>query len=84
MVDEGNITVSKTEAAEKLTTKFRNVMDNQKEEIHVSSTELGRGGWAEVKVAEFHSTQVAAKCFYRELSSKYYEQMFVCEMKVAS
>lgn len=56
----------------------------QKEEIHVSSTELGRGGWAEVKVAEFRGTQVAAKCFYRELSSKYYEQMFVREMKMAS
>ena len=56
----------------------------QKEEIHVSSTELGRGGWAEVKVAEFRGTQVAAKCFYRELSSKYYEQMFFREMKMAS
>ena len=56
----------------------------QKEEIHVSSTELGRGGWAKVKVAEFRGTQVAAKCFYRELSSKYYEKMFVREMKMAS
>lgn len=56
----------------------------KKEEIRVSSTELGRGGWAEVKVAEFRGTQVAAKCFYRELSSKYYEQMFIREMKMAS
>ena len=56
----------------------------KKEEIQVSRHELGRGGWAVVKIAEFRGTKVAAKCFYRELSSKYYEQMFAREMKMAS
>ena len=56
----------------------------KKEEICITSIELGRGGWAVVKVAEFRGTQVAAKCFYRELRSKYYEQMFAREMKMAS
>ena len=56
----------------------------QKEEIQLTSMELGRGGWAVVKVAEFRGTQVAAKCFYRELRSKYYEQMFAREMEMAS
>ena len=56
----------------------------QKLEIHISSVELGRGGWAVVKVAEFRGTKVAAKCFYRELRSRYYQQMFAREMKMAS
>ena len=56
----------------------------EKEEIQVSRHELGRGGWAVVRIAEFRGTKVAAKCFYRELSSKYYEQMFAREMKMAS
>ena len=57
----------------------------QKEEIQLTSMELGRGGWAVVKVAEFRDTQVAAKCFYRDkLRSKYYVQMFAREMEMAS
>ena len=56
----------------------------QKEEIQVSDYELGRGGWAVARIAEFRGTKVAAKCFYRELSSKYYQQMFAREMKMAS
>lgn len=55
-----------------------------KGEIQISSRELGRGGWAVVRVAQFRGTKVAAKCFYRELSSNYYQQMFAREMKMAS
>lgn len=72
-----------TEAEEKLR-KIETQWIVKKEEIQVSRHELGRGGWAVVKIAEFRGTKVAAKCFYRELSSKYYEQMFSREMKMAS
>ena len=72
-----------TEAEDKLK-KIEMQWIIEKEEIQVSRHELGRGGWAVVKIAEFRGTKVAAKCFYRELSSKYYEQMFAREMKMAS
>jgi hypothetical protein len=72
-----------TEAEDKLK-KIETQWIVKKEEIQISRHELGRGGWAVVKIAEFRGTKVAAKCFYRELSSKYYEQMFAREMKMAS
>ena len=72
-----------TEAEDKLR-KIETQWIIQKEEIQVSRDELGRGGWAVVRVAEFRGTRVAAKCFYRELSSNYYQQMFDREMKMAS
>lgn len=72
-----------TEAEDKLR-KIEMQWIIQKEEIQVSQHELGRGGWAVVRIADFRGTKVAAKCFYRELSSKYYQQMFAREMKMAS
>ena len=42
---------------------FRKV---EREEIHLSERELGLGGWAVVKVAEFRGLAVAAKCPHSE------------------
>jgi chromosome transmission fidelity protein 4 len=53
-------------------------------EIELINEELGRGGWGAVTVANFRGTKVAAKCFYRELSSDYYQKMFTREMTMAA
>ena len=56
----------------------------RRDEIELTSVELGRGGWGEVIVANFRGTQVAAKCFYRELNSEYYQDMFSREINMAA
>ena len=56
----------------------------QRNEIELTNEELGRGGWGAVMVASFRGTKVAAKCFYRELSSDYYQRMFTREMTMAA
>ena len=38
-------------------------------EIQMTEEELGRGGWAVVKVATFRGTQVAAKCLHHLIIS---------------
>ena len=53
-------------------------------EIQLTNEELGRGGWGAVMVANFRGIQVAAKCFYRELTSNYYRDMFSREMNMAA
>ena len=56
----------------------------RRNEIQLTNVELGRGGWGAVMVANFRGIQVAAKCFYRELSSNYYGDMFSREMNMAA
>ena len=56
----------------------------QREEIELTDTELGRGGWGVVKVANFRGIRVAAKCFYPQLTSDYYLSMYNREMNMAS
>ena len=56
----------------------------QREDIEISDRELGRGGWGVVKIATFCGICVAAKCFYRELSSSYYRYLFEREMNMAA
>ena len=56
----------------------------QRNEIQLTNVELGRGGWGAVMVANFRGIQVAAKCFYRELTSRYYQDMFSREMNMAA
>ena len=51
---------------------------------YTSDPELGRGGWAAVKVAKFRGLRVAAKCPYDEIISDYNRQMFVREMNMAA
>ena len=56
-----------------------------REEIELQEgEELGRGGWAVVKVANFRGARVAAKCLYGEIASNYNRELFVREMNFAS
>ena len=57
----------------------------QRREIEITEEEVGRGGWAVVKVAHFRGTRVAAKCFYQQiLVSQYNRQLFNREMHMAA
>ena len=53
-------------------------------EIQLTQRELGRGGWAAVKVAEFRGLQVAAKCLHAIIISDYNRQLFMREMSIAA
>ena len=56
-----------------------------REEIELQEEEeLGRGGWAVVRVAKFRGARVAAKCLYGEIASDYNRELFVREMNFAS
>ena len=56
----------------------------ERREVHITEEVLGEGGWGEVKVAEFRGTRVAAKSLYQAIGSRYYEDLFVREMNMAS
>ena len=56
----------------------------RRNEIQLTNVELGRGGWGVVMVANFRGIQLAAKHFYQELTSKYYQDMFSREMNMAA
>ena len=56
----------------------------EREEIQLTQRELGRRGWAAVKVAEFRGLQVAAKCLHAIIISDYNRQLFVREMSIAA
>ena len=56
----------------------------ERREIHLSQRELGRGGWAAVKVAEFWGLQVAAKCLHSIIISEHNRQLFQREMNIAA
>jgi len=53
----------------------------RRDEIHLTSVELGRGGWAVVQVAKFRGLPVAAKCLHL---SQYSQHLFVKAMGIAS
>ncbi len=55
----------------------------QKEEIQLTREELGRGGWAVVRVANFRGVQVAAKCLHQQIISDYDRDLFTREMILA-
>ena len=55
-----------------------------REEIQFTDQELGRGGWAVVKVAKFQGLQVAAKCLHTLIISDYNRHLFVREMIIAA
>ena len=55
-----------------------------REEIQLTEEELGRGGWAVVKVATFRGTRVAAKCLFDEIVSDYNRGLFIREMTMAA
>ena len=51
------------------------------EELQLTEESLGRGGWAEVKVAYL---KVAAKCLHGQLDYEYHHNLFKREMSVAA
>ena len=55
-----------------------------RDEIQFTDQELGRGGWAVVKVAKFRGLQVAAKCLHTLIVSDYNRHLFVREMSIAA
>ena len=56
----------------------------RRDEILFTDEELGRGGWAVVKVAKFRAIRVAAKCLYEQIVSNYNRLLFIREMNMAS
>ena len=56
----------------------------ERKDIHLSQQQLGRGGWATVKVAEFRGVQVAAKCLHSIIISEHNRQLFQREMNIAA
>ena len=56
----------------------------RRDEIVLTDEELGRGGWAVVKVAKFRATHVAAKCLYSQIVSDYNRLLFIREMNMAA
>ena len=56
----------------------------QRDEIVFEDEELGRGGWAVVKIAKFRATHVAAKCLYGQIVSNYNRVLFIHEMNMAA
>ena len=57
------------------------VVDRQ--EVELTGEELGRGGWAVVKVAHFRGQRVAAKCLHGQIISPYNRRIFQREMQIA-
>ena len=55
-----------------------------REEVELTEEVLGRGGWGEVKVANFRGLQVAAKFLYNVILSDYNRRQFTREMTIAS
>jgi len=43
-----------------------------------------RGGWAVVRVAEFHGVHCAAKCLYKQIISDYNQRLFIREINMAA
>ena len=56
----------------------------RREEIMLTDEELGRGGWAVVRVATFRATRVAAKCIHEQIVSNYNRLLFIREMNMAA
>jgi len=56
----------------------------QRDEILLTDDELGRGGWAVVRVARFRAINVAAKCLYSQIVSDCNRHLFIREMNMAA
>ena len=57
------------------------VVDRQ--EVDLTGEELGKGGWAVVKVAHFRGQRVAAKCLHGQIISPYNRRIIQREMQIA-
>ena len=56
----------------------------QRNEIQLSEEELGTGGWATIKIAQFRGLQVAAKCLHHQIISAHNIRLFTREMNMAA
>ena len=56
----------------------------QRNEIQLSEEELGTGGWATIKVAQFRGLRVAAKCLHHQIISAHNIRLFTREMNMAA
>ena len=56
----------------------------QRNEIQLSEEELGTGGWATIKVAQFRGLKVAAKCLHHQIISPHNIRLFTREMNMAA
>ena len=56
----------------------------QREEIELTDEEVGVGGWASVRVANFRGMRVAAKCLHRQIISAHNIRLFTREMNMAA
>ena len=72
------------EAEKRLQIEARPFWAVDREEIQLTGETLGRGGWAEVRVAKFRGAWVAAKCLYGQIISHYNRGLFIREMNVAA
>jgi len=55
-----------------------------REEVKISDTVLGTGGWGCVKVAFYRDRRVAAKVMHRNIVSPHYKELFEKEMKISA
>ena len=56
----------------------------QSDDVHLTDEEIGRGGWAVVKIAHFRGLRVAAKCLHEDLVYPYHRNIFQREMSFAA
>lgn len=49
----------------------------ERDEIILTDQDLGRGGWGEMRVANFRGSRVAAKSLFQQISPFYYLCLFV-------
>ena len=56
----------------------------RREEMVMTSEVVGRGGWGEVRVAEFRGLRVAAKCLHQVILSPYNLRRFMREMNISA
>ena len=55
-----------------------------KEEINITQEVIGKGGWGEVRAANFRGLKVAAKCLHDLIISDYNISIFAREMEIAA
>ena len=56
----------------------------KREEVKMTTKEMGSGSWGVVKMAEFRGLPVAAKCLHKTIISRYNRQLFRREMTISA
>ena len=55
-----------------------------RDEVHLSNTILGTGGWGYVTVATYRGRRVAAKCLHSSIDSTYNQEQFEKEIRISA